>query len=168
MKRLAALALPLILCLAPSGRAETDTGAALAQAYEGLANTIIAVRETESALVRAILAAYHDAARAELDAARAAAPDARAPHLQAAATEITNLAGEGDKRVQAVLQRLLKSGHHHHTDGYTSEDYMYVDSEEKKALLDLAGKVARIDDPAAIPAVAEELDRLVASTLEPE
>jgi hypothetical protein len=168
MKRLAALALSLVLGLAPAGQAGTGTGTALAEAYEGLANTIIAVRETESALVRAILTAHHDAARAQLDAARAAAPDARAKHLQDAATEITYLAGEGDKRVQAVLQRLLKAGHHHHTDGYTSEDYMYVDSAEKKALLDLAGKVAKIDDPTAIPAVAKELDGLVASTLTPE
>jgi hypothetical protein len=168
MKKLVALALPLVAVLIPAARAETGTAVALAEAYEGLANTIIAVRETESALVKAILVAHHDAARAQLDAARAAAPESRSKHLQAAATEITSLASEGDKRVQAVLQRLLKSGHHHHTDGYTSEDYMYVDSVEKKSLLDLAGRVAKIDDPTAIPGVVAELDELVAGTLAPE
>ncbi|HMB71354.1 MAG TPA: hypothetical protein VKU85_18735, partial [bacterium] len=105
MKKLVALLLPLALVPAPDTRAETGSAAALAEAYEGLANTIIAVRETESALVKAILVAHHDAARAELDEARAAAPEARAEHLRAAATEITYLASEGDKRVQAVLQR---------------------------------------------------------------
>lgn len=168
MKRLAPLTALLLLLPVASVRADSALNTALADAYESLANTIIAVRETESGLVRAILVSHHDAARAELTAAKAAAADARAPHLQAAATEITYLASEGDKRVQAVLQRLLKSGHHHHTDGYTEEDYQFVDSAEKKALLDLAGKVAKLDDPAKIQAAIGELDQLFTETVKPE
>lgn len=168
MKKLAALSALLVLGLVPSGRADSGVESALAQTYEDLANTIISVRETESALVRTILTAHHDAAHAELDAARAAAPDERTAHLQAAATQITDIASEGDKQVQAAVQRLLKSGHHHHTDGYTTEDYMYVDSGEKKDLLDLAGRVAKLDDPAKIAAASDELDQLFAKTMEAE
>ena len=76
-------------------------------------------------------------------------PGRRQAHLEAAATEITNIANEGDKRIQAVRQRLTKAGHTHNTDEDTKDDYMFIDSKEKKELLDLGRKVARLGADAA-------------------
>ena len=73
---------------------------------------------------------------------------------------IADIANEGDKRIQAVRQRLSKAGHTHNTDADTKEDYMFVNSKEKKALLDLAKRVGQMGDGASaddIKAVEVEL-----------
>src|SRR5260370_493264 len=77
---------------------------------------------TEDELVKSILIGYHTTAQNHL---RAAARDAqgRAAHLEAAAAEVANIANEGDKRIQAIRQRLAKAGHTHNTDVETKEDY---------------------------------------------
>ena len=64
-------------------------------------------------------------------------------HLEAAAAEVANIANEGDKRIQAIRQRLAKAGHTHNTDVETKADYMFVTNREKKGLLDLAGRIGR-------------------------
>jgi hypothetical protein len=120
-----------------------------ATTYEHLATAIIAMHETENSLVYSLLANYAAAARAHLAHAADASGMERKQMLEAAATQITNLANEGDKRVLAVRQRLLKAGHHHNTDEATQEDFMYIDSGEKAALLAFAGSVARM--PSATP-----------------
>ena len=99
------------------------------------------IEATEDNLVKSILIGHHQAAQRHL---RQASNDAarRQAHLEDAATEITNIANEGDKRVQAVRQRLKKAGHTHNTDEVTKEDFMFIDSKEKKQLLDLGRKVA--------------------------
>src|SRR5262245_27480077 len=86
-----------------------------AATYENLATAIIAVEPTEDELVKSILLGYHAAAVGHL---RAAASDAanREAHLEAAAAMIAAIANEGDKRIQAVRQRLAKAGHTHNTD----------------------------------------------------
>ncbi len=117
---------------------------ASAATYEQLATAIIAIRETENKLVEGILMHSFALAQRELDAAAAADSRARVKHFEMAAKEITNIASEGDKRVQAVRQRLLKAGHHHHTDAETQDDYIFIDSAEKMALLDLATKVSKL------------------------
>ncbi len=111
--------------------------------YEHLATAIIEIENTEDNLVKSILIGYHQAAHRHL---RRAVDDAaqRQTHLEEAATEITNIANEGDKRIQSVRQRLKKAGHTHNTDEVTKEDFMFIDSKEKKQLLDLAQKVARL------------------------
>ncbi len=88
----------------------------------------------------------------------------RQTHLEAAATEITNIANEEDKRIQAVRQRLKKAGDTHNTDDVTKEDFMFIDSKEKKQLLDLGQKVARLGASASaddIRAVHNELTQFV-------
>ncbi|WP_165072733.1 hypothetical protein [Paludisphaera rhizosphaerae] len=126
-----------------------------ASTYEHLASAIIEIEATEDELVKSVLIGYQSAAQGHL---RAAARDAegRVGHLEAAAAEITNIANEGDKRIQAVRQRLAKAGHTHNTDAETKSDYIWITNREKKALLDLAAKVAR----AGANATAGELDAL--------
>ena len=119
-----------------------------AATYEHLATAIIEIEATEDELVKSILIGYHTAAQGHL---RAAVRDAegRDRHLEAAAAEVANIANEGDKRIQAVRQRLAKAGHTHNTDVETKADYMFITNREKKGLLDLATKIARPRDAKA-------------------
>jgi len=152
---------------APSG-ASDEMRASLTETYRNLADAIIAVKETENALVATMLLFHYESARMHLDLALAGPKDERKGHLESSAAEITYLANEGDREVQAIIQTMLKAGHHHHTDGFTREDYMYIDSAEKKMLLALAGKVARLDDDAGIQGAIDELTRLYQSAVEPD
>lgn len=142
-----------------------------AETYEHLANAIIEIRATEDNLVKGILMHHYVMALKHLEQAESATTDNRREHLEKAATEVTYLANEGDKRVQAVRQRLLKAGHHHHTDAETKEDYIWIDSREKKALLDLAGRIGRAGadvGASQIRQFSEELGRLYRQAVQPE
>ena len=130
-----------------------------AATYEHLAAAIIAIEATEDELVKSILLGYDAAARGRLKAAVADQPGRRA-HLEAAATLIADIASEGDKRIQAVRQRLSKAGHTHNTDADTKEDYLFINSKEKKALLELAKRVGQMGENSSaddIKAVDAEL-----------
>jgi hypothetical protein len=148
---------------------------AAAAVYENLATTIINVRATEDSLVQGILIFYHSMAGEALKGAEAGGKD-QAKHLEAAAAQVTNIANEGDKRIQAARQRLTKAGHTHHTDAETKEDYIFIDGKEKKQLLALAKKIGQLaalsgsgKAPAAdIAAVRKELDQLFAKAIVPE
>jgi hypothetical protein len=118
-----------------------------ADLYEHLADSIIEIRATEDNLVKGLLVHYHAAAQHHLAAAQK--PEERAMHLEKAAENIANIANEGDKRVQAVRQRLSEAGHYHQKDTETAEDYMYINSKEKKSLFDLAKKVGQLGNSGA-------------------
>ncbi len=147
---------------APESSRSTSAEEVAAVTYEHLATAIIEINATEDNLVKSILIGHHQAAQRSLR--RALDNQAQRQNLlEAAATQITDIANEGDKRIQAVRQRLKKAGHTHNTDTVTKEDYMFIDSKEKKALLDLAQKVARLGAGASaddIRGVHEELTRL--------
>jgi hypothetical protein len=136
-----------------------DTAATVAAStYEHLASAIIEIEATEDELVKSILIGYHSAAQGHLKAA-ARDPQGRTAHLEAAAAEVTNIASEGDKRIQAVRQRLAKAGHTHNTDVETKADYMFITNRERKGLVDLASRIARSGD-ADPETLATELSRL--------
>jgi hypothetical protein len=143
---------------------------ATATTYEHLANAIIEIRKTEDSVVAGILMHHESSALTHLAAGKEASGSARASHLEAAATEITYIANEGDKQVQAIRQRLLKAGHHHHhhADAENQGDYILIDSAEKKSLLDLANRVGRLGSsasPDAIDALMGELSSMVGKAL---
>jgi hypothetical protein len=147
-----------------------SAGQVAASTYEHLATAIIEIEATEDELVKSILIGYHTAAQNHL---RAAARDAqgRAAHLEAAAAEVANIANEGDKRIQAIRQRLAKAGHTHNTDVETKEDYVFITNKEKKALVDLAGRLARAGagaTPANLQALGALLDDLFQRAIAPE
>jgi len=127
-----------------------------ASTYEHLATAIIEIERTEDELMKSILLGYHAAAKGHLRAA-AEAKDGKQAHLEAAATEIANIANEGNKRIQAIRQRLAKAGHTHNTDVVTKEDYMFVDSKEKKELVALARKVSQLGNAASSNDVLDAL-----------
>ncbi len=127
---------------APS-QPNTESMAQVAAAtYEHLATAIIEIEATEDDLVKSILIGYYTAAQMHMKAAEQDA-QGRAGHLEAAAADVSNIANEGDKRIQAVRQRLAKAGHTHNTDVETKGDYMFITNRERKQLLDLAGRIAR-------------------------
>jgi hypothetical protein len=139
-----------------------------AETYEQLATAIIAIRKTEDGLVKGIILHAQGSAAAALAHAASATGAEQKKALETAATEITNAANEGDKPVQAVRQRLSKAGHTHHTDAETKEDYLWIDSKEKKQLLDLARRVSQLNDAAAIRKAADELSTIMDKALQPE
>jgi len=156
---------------APNAAPKTDSAASVAAStYEHLATAIIEIEATEDELVKSILIGYHTAAQNHL---RAAARDAqgRVGHLEAAAAEVANIANEGDKRIQAIRQRLAKAGHTHNTDAETKEDYMFVTNKEKKGLVALAARISRAGANASaadLEGLGAELSRLFESAIAPE
>jgi hypothetical protein len=82
--------------------------------------------------------------RSALEGSRRAEAKDRRTHLEAAAAQIANIANEGDKPIQAIRQRLAKAGHTHNSDADTKEDYMFIDSKEKKLLLDLSRRAGQV------------------------
>jgi hypothetical protein len=149
---------------------ESMAGQVAAATYEHLATAIIEIEATENELVKSILIGYQSAAQGHL---RAAIRDeaGRARHLEAAAAEVANIANEGDKRIQAVRQRLSKAGHTHNTDVETKGDYMFVTNKEKKGLLEVASKIARLGPDAKaddIRTLGTELTELFDKAIAPE
>jgi hypothetical protein len=125
--------------------------------YEHLATAIIEIENTEDRMVETFLRHYHDEAQKHL---KEAASDSKQNHFEAAAEQITNIANEGDKRVQSVRQRLAQAGHTHNTDESTKEDYMFIDSKEKKSLIDLAKKVGQLKKGDNAAAAGKDLKSL--------
>jgi hypothetical protein len=151
---------------APGAAGGNSAAQVAASTYEHLATAIIEIEHTEDELVKSILIGYHTAAQGHL---RAAARDAqgRVGHLEAAAAEVTNIANEGDKPIQAVRQRLAKAGHTHNTDAETKADYMFVTNRERKGLTDLAARIARAG-AGEEEALGTELSRLFNAAIAPE
>jgi hypothetical protein len=167
---LAFLTAQAALSQAPKAPRPASAGEVAASTYEHLATAIIEIEATEDELVKSILVGYYTAARNHL---RAAAGDAqnRPAHLEAAAAEVANVANEGDKRIQAIRQRLAKAGHTHNTDVETKADYILITNAEKKGLLALASKIARAGAnarPGELEALGTELDDLFQKAIAPE
>lgn len=148
---------------------ETSLDAAV-ESYEHLATVIIEVRRTEDSVVKTIIAHHYHAAQHHLQAA-AAAESGRGKHLEEAANEIVNLAQEGDKRVQAIRQRLAKAGHTHISDADTKEDYLWISSKEKQGLLAAAKSIAQLGDKGTkdqVTAAAKDLEAQYNKAMVPE
>jgi hypothetical protein len=131
-----------------------------AETYEHLATALIEMRKTENGLVKGII--MHNAGAADMALAQAANASGgdKKKALERAAEEINNAASEGDKPVQAVRQRLSKAGHTHHTDAETKEDYLFIDSKEKKQLIDLAQRVSKMGEDANADEINKARDQL--------
>jgi hypothetical protein len=154
----------------PANSREESMDRSAASTYEHLATAIIAIEATEDELVKSIILGYHAAAQGHL---RAAIRDeeGRRGHLEAAAAQIANIANEGDKRIQAIRQRLAKAGHTHNTDVVTKEDYILINSKEKKALIALAKQVGQMDAKSKADEIrdaAQELSSLLDKAVAPE
>lgn len=99
----AALGLLGALAYVPAQQTPKSTVAA----YSALADSILAIKHTESEFVRSILANHYRAARAAMERGDS----------EHASADIALFANEGDNAVGGVRKRLLEGGHHHNADG---------------------------------------------------
>ena len=76
-------------------------------AYDSLADAILAVKRTEASFVRSMLDGHRHGAAAYM----------RAGDYERTAAEMALFANEGDNAVGGVRKRLLEGGHHHNADG---------------------------------------------------
>jgi hypothetical protein len=132
-----------------------------------VANSIIEIRATEDNLVKAMLVQYHATAQRHLASATEKGAGRKA-HLESAAENIANIANEGDKRARAVRQRLSDAGHYHQKDAETKEDYMFINSAEKKSLFALAKTIGQLGADAApgdITKASEQLKSLFGKSI---
>ena len=160
LKRLAAAALAAIACVvvlsaAPAAAqpaASPSTPPEMVAAYNALADAILAVKRTEEDVVRSILAAAY--AHAEVQHARAQraitandAAGARAA-IEALATDVAQIATEGDASVAAVRKRLLEGGHHHNAageaQGLYDEGFVVVTRQAKQKLLESSRAIGQM------------------------
>jgi hypothetical protein len=73
--------------------------------------------------------------------------------------------------VQAIRQRLAKAGHTHISDADTKEDYLWINSKEKKALLAAAKSIAQLGDKATaeqVGAASKSLADVFQKAIAPE
>jgi len=106
------------------------TPASLVDSYDALADTILALRDAELGLVKAILGRHREAVEAA----------ASRSDWQAAAAEIALFANEGDNAVGGIRKRLLEGGHHFNSSGEEQgvfdEGFVVVTREARKKCLD--------------------------------
>ncbi|OLD66098.1 MAG: hypothetical protein AUI47_00675 [Acidobacteria bacterium 13_1_40CM_2_68_5] len=144
--------------------------------YNTLADAILAVKNTETNLVRTILGATYAHARVELERARKAikAADAKASEtaLENLAADVAEMGTEGDSAVGAVRKRLLEGGHHHHADGEAKgiydEGYVVVTRVAKQSFLDASkaiGQMARAPKADGLEAEWKEVETTWASLM---
>lgn len=100
------VSLPIVAALT-LGFVPQQTPKSMASAYDALADSILAVKKTETEFVRALLAQHYVSAKnlvAKADSEHAAA-------------EIALFGNEGDNAIGGVRKRLLEGGHHHNAEG---------------------------------------------------
>jgi hypothetical protein len=101
------VALPVIALFVGFGVARQETPRSMAKAYDALADSILAVKNTETEFVRTIL--VHHYTKAEDYALKGDA--------EHAAAEMALFGNEGDNAIGGVRKRLLEGGHHHNAEG---------------------------------------------------
>lgn len=155
---IASLALTLI---AAAGVAQ-ETPASLSSGYDALADSILALREAESAFVRAVLDYHYKAARRAM----------KTGNVERAAAEIALFGNEGDNTIGGIRKRLVEGGHHHNADdgedGVYETGYVIVTREWKKAVLAESAALRQAGDDAARKAVWKRFDALAQKVLAAE
>lgn len=121
----------IVLCLTLFALplAAQKSPASMAEAYDALADSILALRATEDGFVRAILDDHYRGAKRAM---------ARSDFDRVAA-EIALFATEGDNAVAGVRKKLVEGGHHHNADdgqeGEYETGFVVVTRKAKKKLL---------------------------------
>lgn len=156
----------------PGGAVEATTPAELVESYDSLADSILALKKTESNLVRSILAtsfnhaeAVYQAAHAKLQAGR----DARAD-LEKLAALVAQMGNEGDASVARVRKKLLDGGHHHNAageqQGIYDPGFVIVTRSSKKAFLGAAAAIGKLGQAGTQGALEKEWQRVKSSYAE--
>lgn len=132
----------LLLMVAPPATAQ-GTPEAVVQAYDSLADTILAVRKAEEDFVRSMLDGHLHAAKALKEKGE----------WEAVAAQMALFANEGDNAVGGVRKRLLEGGHHFNAageeQGMFEPGYVVVTKEAKQKILAASKDVRQAKDEAA-------------------
>ena len=133
-----AVVLALVLVTLPAMAQETP--ASIAEAYESLADTILAVRAAEADFVKAMLDGH----------LKGAAILAERGDWQGAAAHMALFANEGDNAIAGVRKRLLEGGHHFNAAGEEAgifeEGYVVVTREAKAKILEQVSALRQATD----------------------
>jgi hypothetical protein len=146
MKALLATGIAVTVALvapAPASAQADGTPEEMVATYSSLADGILALKHAEEDLVKSILAATFAHGHVSLERALSASEkgDAQAAKaaVEALASDVGQLATEGDNAVGAVRKRLLEGGHHHNAageaQGIYDEGYVVVTRAAKTKLL---------------------------------
>jgi hypothetical protein len=138
--------------------------------YNALADAILAVKRTESDLVRSILAAAYAHAQVQFTRAQAAikAGDAKAAQVavESLAADVGQLATEGDNSVALVRKRLIEGGHHHNSageaQGLYDEGFVVVTRAAKQKFLESSRTIGQMAQAPKADALAAEWDKVQA------
>ncbi len=123
---------------------------ALVAQYDKLSEAILketnkngteAQRKEELGIVRSLLTIYQGKANAALTAAKTAQGKDQVKPLQDGIQAVTDIAQEGDKRVNDIKLKLQKGGHHHTKAEGSDEEFIFVNPAQKKALMADAQKL---------------------------
>ena len=154
--------LALMSGVANAGMDETATPGPLVDAYDSLADVILAAKKTEWNVVHSILGGtYHHAegvlarATAKLEAGKGATAE-----VEMLAALVAQLGNEGDASVAAVRKRLLEGGHHHNAQGEEQgiydEGFVIITRAAKKVFLDTATRIGKLGSSATADALNAE------------
>jgi hypothetical protein len=145
-------------------QSQPGTPAEMVATYNTLADGLLALKTTESNLVKAILAATR--AHGEVQLARAtkalASNDAAGAKaaIEALAADVAQLGTEGDNSVGAVRKRLIQGGQHHNAageaQGIYEEGYVIVTRAAKTKFLESSRKIAGLSGQPTAAALAAE------------
>ncbi len=136
-----------------------ETPAAIAKAYGALADSVLALRSAEAALVTAILDGHYDAAKRMADRG----------NWDGAAANMALFANEGDNAIAGVRKRLLEGGHHFNAageeQGIFEEGYVVVNRKAKRKMLDAVSSLRQATDEDARKAAWAAFDEVAKKLL---
>ncbi len=142
--------LAAILAAAGPAVAQVETPRPLVDAYDSLADSILASKKTEWNLVHSILAMTYRHAEATLASATAKIQSGKdaGQEIENLAELVAQLGNEGDASVAAIRKRLLEGGHHHNAAGESAgtyeEGFVIVTRDAKKEFLAAAARIGKI------------------------
>ncbi len=175
---LGAAAAIALLAPTPVAAQVGGTPAEMVDTYNSLADGILGLKRTEENLVKAILAGTVAHGQVNLGRALAAIEGghgaAARTAVEALASDVGQLATEGDNAVGAVRKRLLEGGHHHNAageaQGIYDEGYVIVTRAAKAELLASSRAIAGMaaaPEAGALKAEFNKVKGVVAGLMKP-
>lgn len=132
-----------------------ETPQAMVDAYDGLADSILGLRQAEKSFVQTILEYHYDQAKRAM----------KAGEHDAAAAQMALFANEGDNGVAGVRKRLLEGGHHYNAEGEEKGVYepgfVIVTRDAKKEILAAASALRQAGDEDAAAAAWKDFKTAV-------
>jgi len=139
--------------------AAQETPPEVVASYDALADTILAVKRSEVAFVRSILAGHYQAASIAM---------ARGEYERAAG-EMALFGNEGDNGIGGVRKKLLEGGHHHNAvgeeKGIFDPGYVIVTKAAKAQCLELASKLRKAQTATQRQPIFKEFEGLAKELL---